>query len=944
MESPPKLGPSSTPETKAGSTGILAMAPSYIVSFGDENRGYQMGVNYGSIYPPPEQPETPPTPLSTVPFRRDPDFVSRDSLLDQIHKKVSVPGSRISLVGIGGVGKSQLSIEYSYRVRCQSPATWVFWVHASNAARFEQSFRDIADQAKIPWRHDPTVNIFQLVESWLRDGKRGNWLLILDNVDDDRFLQQPPATGQQGLKVGQINTSTKPLLAFLPRSQKGSIMITSRNQEVALKIVDRQDIIKIEPMKKAEAIELLQRKLRLQVETPDIVNLVEELEFMPLAIIQAAGYIAISEDLFRGYYKIKGDDPSSEETTLDYSKDDTKSTPYSSVDHNFEDDITTLRDFSFISINNDSTVFTMHRLVQLTVRIWLEADGHLERWKEQFIMILWQRFPTGEFENWAKCQSLFPHVKSVMSQRPESEECLRKWATLLHKGAWYARGSGKIAESIDMASKSRNERASLFGSDGEETLDSTAILASVHRLQGRWEEAEQLEVQVMEARKTIMETLKTKFGEDHPDTLSSMGNLALIYRCQDRWEEAEQLFVQVIETSKTKLGADHPSTLTSMGNLALTYRYQGRWEDAERLFVQVIETSKTKLGADHHETLTSIGNLALMYSCQGRWEEAEQLFVQVIEKSKMKLGADHPHTLTSMANLASTYQGQDRWEEAEQLFVQVIEKSKTKLGADHPDMLISLAKLASTYQHQGQWEEAEQLFMQVIEKSKMKLGADYPYILISMANPGVNVSESGTLISMANLASTYQNQGRLEEAEQLNVKIMETSKTKLGADHPYMLISMANLASMYQNQGRLEEAEQLNVKVMETFRTKLGADHPSTLATMGNLASIYMRQGRWQEAKRLEVQVVEMRKAKLGADHPETLTSMHNLAHDLRSLGQNTAALLLMADCVRLCDRKLGPGHPHTMSSKSTLNKWSGEGDTGGDGGRTIFSRLFSRN
>lgn len=51
-----------------------------------------------------ERLETPPAPLSTVPFRRDPEFVSRDTLLDEIHRKISAPGSRVALVGIGGVG------------------------------------------------------------------------------------------------------------------------------------------------------------------------------------------------------------------------------------------------------------------------------------------------------------------------------------------------------------------------------------------------------------------------------------------------------------------------------------------------------------------------------------------------------------------------------------------------------------------------------------------------------------------------------------------------------------------------------------------------------------------------------------------------------------------------------------------------------------------------
>jgi hypothetical protein len=73
-----------------------------------------------------------------------------------------------------------------------------------------------------------------------------------------------------------------------------------------------------------------------------------------------------------------------------------------------------------------------------------------------------------------------------------------------------------------------------------------------------------------------METSKTKLGADHPATLTSMANLALTYRNQGRWDAAEELELQVIETRKAKLGADHPDTLTSMANLASTYRNQGR--------------------------------------------------------------------------------------------------------------------------------------------------------------------------------------------------------------------------------------------------------------------------------------------------------------------------------------------------------------------------------
>jgi hypothetical protein len=79
-------------------------------------------------------------------------------------------------------------------------------------------------------------------------------------------------------------------------------------------------------------------------------------------------------------------------------------------------------------------------------------------------------------------------------------------------------------------------------------------------MQGRLKEAEELDVQVMETRKSVM-------GMEHPDTLASMANLASTYRKQGQLEEAEVLYEQVMEIRKRMLGMEHPETLTSMNNL-----------------------------------------------------------------------------------------------------------------------------------------------------------------------------------------------------------------------------------------------------------------------------------------------------------------------------------------------------------------------------------------
>ncbi|KAJ5425957.1 Tetratricopeptide-like helical [Penicillium sp. CMV-2018d] len=809
------------------------------------NDGIQIGVNKGPINMAPERPETPTKPLSTVPFVQDQDFVSRDVLLRQIREKSLVPGSRIALVGLGGVGKSQLAIEYSHQIRSQSPGTWVFWVHGSNESRFELSLRQIADQVKILGRQDPQADIFKLVENWLRDEKIGKWVCILDNIDDDQLL------ALRNLP----NASNKPLLEYIPRSQNGSVIITSRSREVALKMVDHKGLVEVNPMERSEALELFQRKLGESQESgsQESEQLVDALEFMPLAIVQAASYIRNLAPLYSvsqyltdfqksdreatkllkkepghvyrdwgaensilvtwqiSFNHIRQTKPSAADLLSLMSFFDRQGIPESLVryrpkanyrsrstsellsdssdgetsESDFRDDITTLRDYSFISISENGTTFTMHRLVQLTTYMWLKDDARIAQWKDKFISTLYNEFPTtGEYENWERCRLLFPHVKSAMSQQPTSPDAQRHWATLLYRGAWYASTSGNIADTREMASKSREQRIVLLGDEHEEVFNSIAMLAIAFGLEGRWKEAELLQVQVIERQ-------KAKLGEDHPGTLTSISELASTFSNQGRWKEAELLEVQVMERRKAKLGEDHPDTLTSIGNLASTFSNQGQWKEAELLQVQEMERTKAKLGEDHPDTLISISNLAWTFWKQGRWKEAEDLQVPVMERRKAKLGEDHPDTLTSISDLASTFSKQDRWKEAEDLEVQVMERRKAKLGEDHPDTLISISNLALTFWDQGRWKEAEDLQVPVMERRKAKLGEDHP----------------DTLISMSTLAYTWKSSGRDAEAIDLLRNCLAKRKQIIGLNHPDTLYDSETLLQWETEtpqRGRLE--------------------------------------------------------------------------------------------------------------------------------------------
>ena len=76
----------------------------------------------------------------------------------------------------------------------------------------------------------------------------------------------------------------------------------------------------------------------------------------------------IPEDLLYGYHSPAKDDDTEGENTTDYNTEDNVG---------FDDDLQTLRDYSFVTVTKDVNMFEMHSLVQLATRKWLESQDQL---------------------------------------------------------------------------------------------------------------------------------------------------------------------------------------------------------------------------------------------------------------------------------------------------------------------------------------------------------------------------------------------------------------------------------------------------------------------------------------------------------------------------------------------------------------------------------------
>ncbi|KAG8530142.1 uncharacterized protein KY384_005625 [Bacidia gigantensis] len=222
-------------------------------------------------------------------------FVGRTEKLKELEGRLFNNGGyqKLALFGLGGVGKSQVALEFAYRVTESRPDYSIFWVPAVSRESFEQAYEDITTRCSI--RRFPTFLPLlgyskKLFQNHLSTASACKWLLIVDNADDGDIV-----FGKKGESNGVID--------YLPKSENGLTLFTTRNRGMAVDLAG-SDIVEIHEMGPVEAETFLRQSLVQKESLQDqriVSELLEELTFLPLAIAQAAAYINTMQITIAGY-------------------------------------------------------------------------------------------------------------------------------------------------------------------------------------------------------------------------------------------------------------------------------------------------------------------------------------------------------------------------------------------------------------------------------------------------------------------------------------------------------------------------------------------------------------------------------------------------------------------------------------------------------------------
>ena len=679
----------------------------------------------------------------------------------------------------------------------------------------------------------------------------------------------------------------------IPHNSHGSVIITTRDARVGRKLANGEEPIHVSHMTMQEAKVMMRSRVLESCCESDLERILYSLEFLPLAITQAAAFVTETQITLSKYLDLlEVDDSSVLSKEFDDRRRDFETTNsviqtwklsfdqirrqnpraadilslmavldrqglHSFLFRNpkehkaeFLAALGILQSFSLISTEKGGRVFEMHRLVQLATQSWLHLQGTLNKLQEQALGLISEGFPLPLFESWATCEILSPHAQAILCYTFELGSCTLQYAKLLNNLGRYEHAQGLYEAAHKNILKALEERERMLGMEHPDTLMSLSNLAAILEQQGRYAAAEKMERRALDGREKVL-------GKEHPDTLTSLSNLALTLHDQAKHPEAEEKCRLAVDSCEKVLGKDHIDTLRAINNLAGLLDSQGKYEAAEEMNRQALDRRERALGKEHPDTLMSVSNLAGVLERQGKYEAAEDMFRRALSSREKALGKEHPFTLLNISNIARLLAYQGKYQVAEEMERHVLKIWEKILGSEHPDTLGSLNSLAIVLQCQGKYEDAIQTTNRAIDTQKRVLGEEHPT----------------TLMSIQNLAMMLQHQGKYGEVLEVNRRIINIQERVLEEEHPTTLTSVHNhaLGLQYKGGEGIDAAKEMTQRVIASRERVLGKEHPDTLMSIYCLAYLFHMQKKYKDAGHLYQTASTGFKKTIGPSHRTTL-------------------------------------------------------------------------
>jgi tetratricopeptide (TPR) repeat protein len=830
---------------------------------------------------------------------RNRNFTGRKEILEQLQRALATdvtavvptaaPGSSpTALQGMGGVGKTQVAIEYAWRYRHEYDLVW--WIPADQPVLVRSSLAALAPRLGLP---APTATGIEdaaaaVLEALRRGQPYKRWLLIFDNAD------QPE----------DVNN-------IIPRGP-GHVLITSRNHRWQGVF----DTVAIDVFTREESVAFIARRAPKSVDGAGANRLAAELGDLPLALEQAAALLAETGMSIEQYllllnehttqllaegkppeYPVSmtaawslsvsqlkeklpdavellrccaffGPDPIPRDVFVPLA--DFEETDSGGDGERFQialdpklsallDDpillstaIRELGRYALARIYGASRTIQIHRLVQALLRDELGPD-HRVRMRHAVHLLLANATPElpDQPANWSRYEDVLAHAEPARVIECPVPEVRRFCLDIVR----YLYTSGDARAALAFVQNVIDEWERRFPVEHRRfALEARRHEGIVLRELGDYRAA-------FDLNKRTLAEMQEVLGPDHEQTLLLTNSHGADLRAMGDFVGAQAHDEDSFERHIRIFGPSDRRTLRSANNVALDYGLISDYKTALDWHKRTFQQQRRPGSLVSAQDVLAVWNgLARIVRLSGDYHEALDLGEEALAFGKEQLGAEHPWTLRTAKDLSIAQRMSGSVEEGLELAEDTYNRWLRLRGPDNPDTLAAAMNVANAQRTNGLAEPGYELARDTMERYPEIYGADHPY------NHGCAV----------NLALLLRARGDIADALSLDQESLAGLDARIGRDHHFTLTCTLNLATDLAEAGDTRAARQIGTDSLARARNLLGENHPLSMACAANLVRDLRAEGAGEEADRLAEETLARYEATLGFDHPDTEAVLNN--------------------------------------------------------------------
>jgi tetratricopeptide (TPR) repeat protein len=690
----------------------------------------------------------------------NPNFTGRDELLEvlgeELRRRTDVAVTQARAIhGLGGVGKSQLVLEYSHRHAAEYELIW--WIPADRPTTALAALAALARQLGIQEMADQHEMVAELFDELRR---RDRWLLVYDNAEEPEMVTP-----------------------LLPPGGVGHVLITSRFRawgRVA-------ESLPLDVLPRLESSALLLRRTASHDEE-SATALAEFLGDLPLALEEAAAYVEETQIALADYLQLARertvelfslDRPVGDEqrvaTTWSVSldrvrtqapaaeallglcaflarRDIPRDLPSHAPDRlpfplaevvadplAYNEVVRALSRYSLVAVT--PTTLGVHSLVQAVVRARLGLDDK-RRFAEAAVGLLATSFPeqSWEVDAWPACQRLLPHVLAVAEHAELLGVGGDETGWLLDRASAYLQARGQPRQARPIAERALAMTRATLGPDDPSTGERHHGLGQVlrdlgdlprarvelERALGIFESAlgpGHLEVAIL--RGTLAQVLRdlgdqagarveleralgileAALGPHHPDVGGVRTEIANLLWDRGDLIGARAHLEQALAIYEATYGPDHPAVATVRSSLGTILHNLGGMVEARAELERALAIYEATYGPDHPEVAIARNKLGLLLWDLGALGEARAELERALAIYKATYGPDHPNVARFSAHLGGLLNILGELERARAELERALAILEATLEPNHPDILVVRSTLERVLQELADGEE-----------------------------------------------------------------------------------------------------------------------------------------------------------------------------------------------------------------------------------------------